>query len=242
LNKLADIPVVILCGGRGTRIAADVPEVPKTLVDIGGRPLLEHVIGIYAAAGCRRFLLATGFRADMIAAHFTDAVTRRCGADEIRCIDTGLDSPTGERLRRLQPQIGTRCFATYGDGVADIDLAALLDHHVACGSLATLTVVQPESNFGVVDLDGARVTGFREKPRMNEWVNGGFFVLEPAALASLRPGETLERGPMERWAAAGQLAAYRHAGFWRCMDTFKDALALNELCRENPPPWPRPHA
>jgi glucose-1-phosphate cytidylyltransferase len=214
------VEVVILCGGRGTRLNG---ERPKPLMEIAGRPIVWHVVSIYAAQGFRDFVLATGWRGDEVAA-FADWPE----GVSVRCVDTGLDTPTGGRVHALRDRLTAPFCLTYADGVADIDLAALLDHHRAAGGLATMTVVQPELPFGVAVVDGTRVTGFREKPVSDEWVNGGFFVLEAAALDYLRADSVLEREPLERLAADGALAAYRHTGFWRCLDTAKDAVALEE--------------
>jgi glucose-1-phosphate cytidylyltransferase len=211
--------VLILCGGRGTRING---ERPKPLIEIGGRPILWHVMSIYAAHGFEDFLLLTGHQADAVAEWARSAPWR------VECVDTGPDTPTGGRVHRVRERLDSTFCLTYADGVADIDLHALLAHHRRNGALATMTVVRPELPFGVAMLDGERVAGFREKPQSDEWVNGGFLVLEPGALAYLGPDSVLEREPLERLAADGRLAAYRHTSFWRCLDTAKDAIALEE--------------
>jgi glucose-1-phosphate cytidylyltransferase len=156
----------------------------------------------------------------------------------VRCVDTGADTPTGGRIALAAGHIdGTFC-ATYADGVADVDLRHLLRFHRDHGALATMTVVRPELPFGVTELDGGSVvTGFREKPRSEHWINGGFFCLEPAVLERLRPDSVLEREPLESLAADGQLRAYRHEGFWDCMDTYKDAVLLNDLWESGRAPW-----
>jgi glucose-1-phosphate cytidylyltransferase len=213
--------VFILCGGRGTRLNG---ERPKPLIEIGGRPIVWHVVSIYAAQGFREFVLLTGYQGDVVAEW-------AAGADwpaSVECVDTGVETPTGGRVHAVRDRIDATFCLTYADGVADVDLAALLDHHRAAGALATMTVVRPELPFGVAVLDGTRVTGFREKPVSEQWVNGGFFVLEPGALAYLDADSVLEREPLERLAADSALAAYRHTGFWRCLDTAKDAQALEE--------------
>ena len=229
--------VAILCGGRGTRLQEHSAELPKPLVEIGGRPILWHVIRIYAAQGLRRFLLLTGYRGDAVA-EFARAAPWPPGV-EVSCVDTGLDTPTGGRLWRVRSELdGAPFMATYADGLADIDLGALRARHSASGALATVTVVRPELPFGVALLDGGdRVTGFSEKPRAEHWINGGFFCMEPGALDYLREDSVLERAPLERLAADGQLSAFRHEGFWACMDTYKDAVALNDLWASGEPPW-----
>jgi glucose-1-phosphate cytidylyltransferase len=210
--------VLILCGGRGTRLNG---ERPKPLTEIAGRPILWHVISIYAAQGFRDFLLLTGYQGDAIArwSDWPEGVS-------VECVDTGVDAPTGGRVHAVRERLdGTFCLA-YADGVADIDLRALVARHEQTGALATMTVVRPELPYGVAVLTGDRITGFHEKPISEHWVNGGFFVLEPGALAYVGADSVLEREPLERLAADGALAAYRHTGFWRCLDTAKDAQAL----------------
>lgn len=229
--------VVILCGGRGTRLRERTKSVPKALVEIGGRPILWHVIGIYAAQGFERFLLATGYLGEAIEA-FVRGESWPDGV-EVECVDTGLNTPTGGRIARLGERLdgGTFC-ATYADGVADIDLEALLDRHRGSEALGTVTVVQPHLQWGVAEIDAdGRVAGFVEKPRSRHWINGGFFCFEPGALDYVGEDSVLEREPLERLAAAGELAAYRHEGFWDCMDTYKDAVELNDLWSSGNPPW-----
>lgn len=229
--------VAILCGGRGMRLQEHTRSIPKPLVEIGGRPILWHVLQIYAVQGFRRFLLLTGYLGDQVEA-FVAGEQWPAGV-EIECIDTGADTPTGGRIAKAQGHLRGGAFcATYADGVADIDLARLRAHHAGHGSLATMTVVRPPLQFGVALMDGDdSVTGFREKPRSEQWVNGGFFCFEPGVLDYLDESSVLEREPLERLAAAGQLRAYRHAGFWECMDTYKDALELNDLWASGTPPW-----
>jgi len=230
-------PVVILCGGRGTRLRERTETVPKALVEIGGRPILWHVIGIYAAQGFARFLLATGYLGEAVR-EFVAAESWPDGV-KVECVDTGLDAPTGGRVAALAERLdrGTFC-VTYADGVADIDLGALLAFHASRGGLATMTVVRPHLQWGVAELDGGGgVAGFTEKPRSEHWINGGFFCFEPGALDYLDRDSVLEREPLTRLAADGQLGAYRHEGFWDCMDTYKDAVVLNDLWGSGEAPW-----
>jgi glucose-1-phosphate cytidylyltransferase len=230
--------VAILCGGRGTRLQEHAQEIPKPLVEIGGMPILWHVIQLYVAHGFRRFLLATGYRGESIA-DFAAGQSWPEGV-EVVCVDTGLDTPTGGRIKLLEPRLESEevfC-ATYADGLADIDLRALLDLHAAHRALATMTVVRPELQFGVTELDaGGRVLGFREKPRSEHWINGGFFCFQADVLEYLEDDSVLERAPLERLAGAGELRAHRHEGFWECMDTYKDAVALNDLWASGHAPW-----
>ncbi|MCP9488536.1 MAG: sugar phosphate nucleotidyltransferase [Solirubrobacteraceae bacterium MAG38_C4-C5] len=229
--------VVILCGGRGTRLQEQTHAIPKPLVEIGGRPIVWHVIRLYAAAGLRRFLLLTGYRGELI-----EAFARECewpAGVRVECVPTGEDTPTGGRIKKVEGLVAdTAFYATYADGVADVDLGALAGFHRAHGALATMTVVRPELQFGIVDLAGdGVVAGFHEKPRSEHWINGGFFCFEPGVLGYLTESSVLEREPLEGLAGDRALRAFRHTGFWECMDTYKDAVALNDLWEGGRAPW-----
>lgn len=236
-----ELSVAILCGGRGTRLQERTRSIPKPLVEIGGRPIVWHVVRLYLAHGFRRFVLCTGYKGELIE-RFAAAEPWPEGV-EVRCLDTGLDTPTGGRLHRALRHLdgipaGARFCATYADGVADIDLGALVAAHAAHGGTATMTVVRPLLQFGVAELgDDGRVRGFREKPRAEHWVNGGFFCFEPDVAGVLGDDSVLEREPLERLAAEGRLHAHRHEGFWDCMDTYKDAILLNDLWARGDAPW-----
>ncbi|MDX6696677.1 MAG: glucose-phosphate cytidylyltransferase [Solirubrobacteraceae bacterium] len=228
--------VAILCGGRGTRLQEHTHSIPKPLVEVGGRPILWHIVQIYAGQGFKRFVLCLGYKAHLIE-EFVAAAD--LGGLDVRCVDTGLETPTGGRVKLAREHIGERTFcATYGDGVADIDLRDLVGYHAGHGGTATITVVRPYLQFGITELNGdGRVRGFAEKPRSEHWVNGGFFCFEPTVFDYLEEDSVLEREPLERLAADGQLHAYRHEGFWDCMDTYKDAVLLNDLWRDGQAPW-----
>ncbi len=210
---------------------------PKALVEIGGRPILWHVIGIYAAQGFERFLLATGYLGEAVEEFV--AAEAWPGGVEVECVDTGLDTPTGGRIARLADRLDRETFcATYADGVADVNLSALLSFHRGHDALATMTVVRPDLQWGVaaVGEDGC-VEGFVEKPRSEHWINGGFFCFEPGAFDYIEEESVLEREPLARLTADGQLRAHRHGGFWDCMDTYKDAVVLNDLWSGGEAPW-----
>jgi glucose-1-phosphate cytidylyltransferase len=230
-------PVAILCGGRGTRLQEHTHAIPKALVEIGGRPILWHVIRIFAAQGFRRFLLLTGYLGDQIEAFVREASWPE--PVDVECVDTGLDTPTGGRVALAADALrgGTFCL-TYADGVADVDLEALVAGHRRAGRLATMTVVRPYSQWGIaVVTEDDTISGFEEKPRVDEWVNGGFLCCEPGFLEYLEESSVLEREPLRRLAADGQLHAHRHTGFWDCMDTYKDAVVLNDLWEAGEAPW-----
>lgn len=209
---------------------------PKALVEIGAKPIVWHVIQIYAAQGFDRFLLATGYMGEAV--EDFAAAERWPDGVGVECVDTGLDTPTGGRVAQLGERLDGETFCvTYADGVADVDLAQLLGFHDAHGGLATLTAVRPHLQWGVAELDGDRVTGFAEKPRSEHWINGGFLCFEPGALSYLAADSVLEREPLQRLAADGELHAFRHEGFWDCMDTYKDAVVLNDLWAGGEAPW-----
>jgi glucose-1-phosphate cytidylyltransferase len=227
------LPVVaILCGGKGTRMREGGETLPKPLVEIGDKPILWHVMSLYAGQGFERFLLLTGNGAGKVEEFATDL------SWDVTCLDTGAETPTGGRVHHAREHLagGTFCL-TYADGVADIDLRGLLDFHRANGAAATITVVQPANPWGVAELSGDSVTRFHEKPKLDNWVNGGFMVMEPRALDYMDADDVLERRPLEQLARADELRAFRHEGFWDCMDTYKDTLLLNELWHRGEAPW-----
>jgi glucose-1-phosphate cytidylyltransferase len=224
--------VAILCGGKGTRMREGGETLPKPLVEIGGRPILWHVMSLYAGQGFDRFLLLTGNGAGKVEEYAAGLPW------DVTCVDTGAETPTGARVHLAREHLSEHTFClTYADGVADIDLRSLLAFHAEHGGAATITVVRPASPWGVAELEGDSVSSFREKPQLDSWVNGGFMVMEPRALDAIEPEDVLEREPLERLAAGGELFAFRHDGFWDCMDTYKDTLLLNELWHRGEAPW-----
>jgi glucose-1-phosphate cytidylyltransferase len=228
---------VILCGGRGTRLGERGVSVPKALIEIGERPVLWHLMKLYAHQGLRDFVLCLGYLGDSIEQYFRE----HNGEDwRITFAQTGLDTNTGGRVKRVQHHIGSDDLfcVTYGDGLADMDLSALLAFHRRHGKLATLTAVHPRSSFGILKLDDRNaVTEFEEKPVMKEWINGGFFVFNRAVFDYLDEDCVLEREPLERLARERQLIAYPHTGFWKCMDTYKDNVELNQLWEAGQADW-----
>jgi glucose-1-phosphate cytidylyltransferase len=250
--------VAILCGGLGTRLAEATEVRPKPLVEIGGRPILWHIMKGYAEQGFTEFVLALGYRGEAIKRwvleyhHLRGDLTVALGAGTVRVhpgahedwtvhlVDTGQATQTGGRVKRLRPWLADGPFMlTYGDGVSDVDLRALLALHRRERRLVTLTAVRPPARFGGVAFDGDLVSEFVEKPQIGEgWINGGFFVMEPDVFDYIAGDETyLERDPLERLAKDRQLAAYRHTGFWQCMDTLRDVRLLEGLWESGRAPW-----
>ncbi len=251
---------VLLAGGLGTRISEETSVKPKPMIEIGGLPILWHIMKGYAAHGITDFIVCCGYKGHVIKEYFaeyclrnssvtfdlrTGSVVHHCSSVEpwrVTCVDTGLNTMTGGRVRRVRDFIGDEPFClTYGDGVSDIDIGKLVAFHKAHGKLATLTAVQPSGRFGAFTLhpDDDSIESFKEKPKGDgAWVNGGFFVLEPEVIDYI-DGDPIswEREPLERLSAEGQLRAFRHHGFWQPMDTLRDRNLLEELWRSGTAPW-----
>jgi glucose-1-phosphate cytidylyltransferase len=250
--------VAILAGGLGTRLAEETETTPKPMVEIGGRPILWHIMMHYAHHGFKNFVIALGYKGEVIKKWVVDysslnsnlTVNTRTGEIKmdgsykpdwcIELIDTGANTMTGGRLKRLEPYLGNETFMlTYGDGVSDIDINNLLAFHRVHGKLATLTAVRPVARFGQLEINDGRVAEFTEKPQTKEgWINGGFFVLEPSVFDYIDGDSTFwEKEPLERLAHDEQLMAYRHDSYWQCMDTLRDKINLDNLWQMDKPPW-----
>ncbi|MGI9179347.1 MAG: glucose-1-phosphate cytidylyltransferase [Longimicrobiaceae bacterium] len=249
---------VILAGGVGSRLAEETVVRPKPMVEIGGRPMLWHIMNVYAAHGFKDFVIACGYKGEMIKEYFSNfhlhnadlCIRLRDGSVELynnrgpdwflTLVDTGLDTQTGGRIKRLESWLGGEPFMmTYGDGVGDIDVKSLVAFHERHGKLATITAVRPPARFGGLNFDGDRVVEFLEKPQIGEgWINGGFMVFEPGVMEYIQGDQTpLEREPLDRLAVEGELMAYRHEGFWQPMDTLREKHLLEELWASGEAPW-----
>lgn len=250
--------VVILAGGRGTRLAEETQVKPKPMVEIGGRPILWHIMRHYAHYGLKEFFIALGYKGEDIKRYFLDYFALRgsmkidLGTGEVvtydkdgedwvvHLMDTGLETYTGGRVKRLEPWLSEGTFmVTYGDGLCDINLLDLLEFHRSHGRIATITAVRPPARYGGLIFDGELVSNFTEKPQIGEgWINGGFLVFEPAIFNYLQGDQTsLEADSLQRLSADHQLAAYQHKSFWQCMDTLRDKQLLEQLWQEGHAPW-----
>lgn len=251
---------VLLAGGLGTRMREETEFRPKPMVEVGGRPVLWHIMKILGQQSISDFVVCAGYKSEYIKEYFTnyravnqdftvtlgdhESITYHGGHEEadwnVTVSDTGATTMTGGRIKRVRRYVGDERFlCTYGDGIADIDLDALLAYHESHGKLATMTTVQPLSRFGVLDLDDdGSVKQFKEKPQVEGWINIGYFIFEPAIFDYLDGDDTvLEEEPLHRLAADGQIAAYPHTGFWQPMDTYRETLLLNELWDSGKAPW-----
>lgn len=249
---------VILAGGLGTRISEESVIRPKPMVEVGGKPILWHIMKIYSAHGINEFIICCGYKGYMIKEYFAnyflhmsdvtfdmrenrmEVHQRHSEPWRVTLVDTGENTMTGGRLRRIREYLDDADFCfTYGDGVSDIDVSALLRFHREQGRLATLTAVQPPGRFGVINHEGNSVKSFQEKPRGDgSWISGGFFVLSPKVIEYIEDDEvSWERQPMEQLAREGQISAYFHSGFWQPMDTLRDKIHLEELWASKNPPW-----
>jgi glucose-1-phosphate cytidylyltransferase len=260
-RPLAGLKVVILCGGLGTRLREETEHRPKPLVPIGNRPILWHIMRSYAAFGFTDFILALGYKGEMIKDYFLNydvltsdfslhlgskSIQRLSASDDeaswrITFVDTGEETMTGGRLRRLRQVLDSESqfLFTYGDGVTDLNIAAVVDFHRRSGCIAVVTGVRPQTRFGELTVKGDRVVRFAEKPPTNDtWINGGYFVMTPQIFDYIESDRTiLEREPLERLAAESQLGVYKHDGYWQPMDTYRDMQLLNEQWKSGRAPW-----
>ena len=253
---------VLLAGGFGTRISEESHLKPKPMLEIGGQPILWHIMKMYSSFGVNEFIICAGYKQNVIKENFANYYLHRSDITfdfssggkmtvhnnvsepwKVSVVDTGLNTMTGGRIKAIQDYIGNETFfMTYGDGVSDVDISALLKFHQSHGKIATLTAVQPNMRFGMLDITaGNEITAFREKEIEDSgWINGGFMVLQPEIFDYIEgPSTVFERQPLERLAAEGQLMAYQHKGFWQCMDTLREKNKLEELLASGNAPWVR---
>ena len=250
---------IILAGGFGSRLSEETGLIPKPMVDIGGKPILHHIMDWYASFEIREFAIAAGYKANVIKDYFLNLANNQTDFTidlknnektllgesiidwEVTIVDTGLETLTGGRLKRLKQTIGSDTFLmTYGDGISDVDIAKLIRFHKSHGKMITVTAVHPIARFGEIILnDSSEVLQFKEKPQTQDgWINGGFFVVEPAFLELIEGDDTiLEKEPLEKAAQMGELMAYRHEDFWYCMDTIRDRDTLREMWQIENAPW-----
>jgi glucose-1-phosphate cytidylyltransferase len=256
--EIIEVKVVILAGGFGTRLSEYTDTIPKPMVTVGGRPIIWHIMNTYAKYGHTDFHLALGYKAELVKEYFLNY--RSLNSDftvdlsngsiishqnenkdwKVTLIDTGLESMTGGRVKRIQSFIGNEPFLlTYGDGLADIDIDALIKFHKSHGKMVTVSAVHPGARFGELDMNKGKVTSFKEKPQTGKgWINGGYFVLEPEVFDLIEGDSTIfEKGPLENAAEMGELMAYQHDSYWQCMDTKRDRDHLEELWQSGKAPW-----
>jgi len=228
-----DLQTLILCGGKGTRMGPSNGS-PKHMLEVGGKPVLWHLMKSYAHHGFKDFVLCLGYRGEAIRRYF-----RHERQWNIEFVDTGLETNTGGRVKRARPYIeGENFFCTYGDGLSDVDPGKLLAFHLRHGRTATVTAVRPASQFGLLEINGRNhVTEFVEKPVLDHWINGGFFVFGKKVFKYIQDNEVLERQPFERLTQKKEMMAFKHKGFWECMDTFKDYMKLNSLWETGKAKW-----
>ena len=250
----SDIPVVILAGGYGTRFSEETMNKPKPMIEIGNKPIILHIIDYYHLFGLNNFIVCGGYKIDYIFSYFSNLSNLKCKTSDdnsivfqlkngvsIRVVDTGLDTMTGGRVKRISPYVKTNSFfMTYGDGVSDVDIKCLLETHEKVDSIITLTSIHPASRFGVLEIDETgRVNSFREKSQIDgDWINGGFMIINKEIFNFIDgDNTTFEKEPMNKVCEIGKLYAYKHYGFWQCMDTLRDKNKLEQMIANNEAPW-----
>jgi len=253
------LKAVLLAGGLGTRMREETEFRPKPMVEVGGKPVLWHIMKVLASQGITEFVICTGYKSEFIKNYFfnyrasnldftvklgdSSSTVFHGSHDEydwtVTVVDTGLATMTGGRIKRVEKYLGGEPFlATYGDGIADINLERLTEFHARHGRIATMTTTQPSSRFGVVDVDQeGLVQRFREKPKVNDWINIGYFIFQPDIFTYLDSNSVLEEGPLRKLAAVNQIGAFKHEGFWQPMDTFRESQMLNEIWNAGDAPW-----
>jgi glucose-1-phosphate cytidylyltransferase len=258
-KDLADIPVVILAGGLGTRLREETEFRPKPMVEIGDRPIIWHIMKNFSSFGIRKFIVCLGYKGEIIREYFLNYQTRNINLSlnlgsqtkvdflekhdendwQVTLVDTGKLSSTGQRLKKIKEFIGDRTFiATYGDGLANVPIDLLVTYHRSHSGIATLTAVHPTSRFGVVDIsDSGMIKEFHEKPIVDDWINGGFFVLEPTIFDFMTDDGPFEETPLKNLVSDGNLYAFKHSGYWQPMDTYREYLGLNKLWDSSIAPW-----
>jgi glucose-1-phosphate cytidylyltransferase len=253
-----EIPVVVLCGGKGTRLREQTEFIPKPLVEIGGRPILWHIMKIYSHYGFKKFILCLGYKGSLIKEYFMNfeylsndftinlsSKEQKIFCDnakledwEITFVDTGLNTQTGGRLLKVRDHIHTPYFCmTYGDGVSDVNVNNIINHHLSMRKVATLVGINPASQFGIVEIENGLANTFKEKPQLDGMINGGFFVFDKRIFDYIKGDIILEQQPLKELVRDRELAVYPHKGFWACMDTQKDVNNLNDLINKNQSPW-----
>ena len=228
--------VVILAGGFGTRLPEYTDTIPKPMIKIGEQPILEHIMNSYSKFDFKEFIIALGYKGELIKEHFKSHKNKW----KVNLVDTGQNTMTGGRIKRLKEVIGNETFMlTYGDGLSNINLKELLEFHKKNKKIVTVSAVRQPARFGFIKFKDDKVLSFKEKSKLDVgWINGGFFVMEPKFLDYIKGDSTyLEREPLEKIAKEGNMCAYKHSGFWQCMDTLRDKIVLEELIREGNPPW-----
>ena len=230
--------VAILCGGKGTRLKELTEDLPKPLVEIGGKPIIWHIMKIYSHYGFNDFILCLGYKGKLIEEYFSKSSNKEQKWN-IEFVDTGENSNKGQRVKKIEKYIKEdNFFVAYGDDVSDVNIKKVLEHHLKSSKIVTLTAVNPESQFGIMEINSSNeIIEFREKPKLDHWINGGFFIFSKKIFGYLKDNYDLETDAFGALVKEKQISAFKHDGFWKCMNTFKDTMELNELWNRNKAPW-----